>query len=208
MASIVSCSSFFARQQNLKLVRCNNPCLPDGDVWSKESGYVSERSRNHHYRRLVHRILDGLRSCKCRRRFAVATSHQLAGLFRSLSGPSDALPLPESPRWLIEMNRKSEASEVIARPMGGDATVDHPEAIPQCRQIESSLEIESAGGPFRYSELFEGGKLPISDVSVFVVLFKLCSSSQVRIGRALSSYSGVYQEELLLRHPLSKHISK
>ena len=69
------------------------------------------------------------------------------------------LPLPESPRWLIEMNRKSEASEIMARLMGGDATADHREVVFQRRQIESSLEIESAGGPFRYSELLEGGKI-------------------------------------------------
>jgi hypothetical protein len=69
------------------------------------------------------------------------------------------LPLPESPRWLIEMNRKSAASEIMARVMGGEAKVDHPEVIFQRCQIESSLEIKSAGGPFRYSELFEGGKI-------------------------------------------------
>jgi hypothetical protein len=102
--------------------------------------------------------------------------------FRSLSGPSDALPLPESPRWLIEMNRKSEASEVIARLMGGEATVDHPEAIFQRCQIESSLEIESAGGPFKYSELFEDGK--------FANFRRVCICCAVQ---AMQQFTGTYR---------------
>ncbi|RFU30784.1 hypothetical protein B7463_g5557, partial [Scytalidium lignicola] len=69
------------------------------------------------------------------------------------------LPLPETPRYLIENNRNSEASEVLARLQGGDATVDHPEVVFQRQQIEVSIEIESVGGPFRYQELLQGGKL-------------------------------------------------
>lgn len=69
------------------------------------------------------------------------------------------LPLPESPRWLIQRNRNSEASGVIARLHGPDSTIDHPDVVFQRRQIESAVEIESAGGKFRYSELFEGGRI-------------------------------------------------
>jgi hypothetical protein len=69
------------------------------------------------------------------------------------------LPLPETPRYLMENNKNLEAAEVLARLQGGDATVDHPDVIFQCQQIEASIEIESLGGPFRYSELLQGGKL-------------------------------------------------
>lgn len=69
------------------------------------------------------------------------------------------IPLPETPRYLIDKGRNAEAAEIIARLEGGDSTVDSPEVVFQQRQIESSLEIESAGGPFRYSELLQRGKI-------------------------------------------------
>jgi hypothetical protein len=69
------------------------------------------------------------------------------------------LPLPETPRYLVENGRNSEAAEILARLQGGDATADHPDVVFQREQIESSIEIESAGGPFRYKELLQGGKL-------------------------------------------------
>ncbi|KAL2354297.1 general substrate transporter [Cryomyces antarcticus] len=70
------------------------------------------------------------------------------------------LPLPESPRWLIEAEQKDKASEVLARLVLGDkADVTHPDVVHQSRQIETSLAIESAGGPFRYKELLQGGEV-------------------------------------------------
>ncbi|TKA73540.1 hypothetical protein B0A49_07712 [Cryomyces minteri] len=70
------------------------------------------------------------------------------------------LPLPDSPRWLIEAEQKDKASEVLARLVLGDkADVTHPDVVHQRRQIETSLAIESAGGPFRYKELLQGGEV-------------------------------------------------
>lgn len=69
------------------------------------------------------------------------------------------LPLPETPRYLIENNRNTEAAEILARLHGGDATPETPEIVFLHRQISSSLALESAGGPFRYMELLENGKL-------------------------------------------------
>ncbi|KIN04762.1 hypothetical protein OIDMADRAFT_25390 [Oidiodendron maius Zn] len=69
------------------------------------------------------------------------------------------ISLPEIPRYLIEQNRVREATSVLARLMGPDTPDDDEEVVFQRRQIESSLEIESAGGPFRFAELLEGGKI-------------------------------------------------
>jgi sugar porter (SP) family MFS transporter len=69
------------------------------------------------------------------------------------------MPLPETPRYLIEKGRNTEAANVLARLQGSDVSIDDEEVVFQRRQIETSLEIESAGGPFRFVELIQGGKI-------------------------------------------------
>lgn len=70
------------------------------------------------------------------------------------------LPLPETPRYLIENGRNSEAASVLAKLHSDkDATASHPDIVFQRQQIEASIEIESLGGKFKYGELFQGGKL-------------------------------------------------
>lgn len=69
------------------------------------------------------------------------------------------IPLPETPRYLIEKGRNTEAASILARLHGPDVSVDDEEVVFQRRQIETSLEIESAGGPFRFVELLQGGKI-------------------------------------------------
>lgn len=83
--------------------------------------------------------------------------------------------LPDSPRWLIAHDRKEEGARVLAMLEDKDS-VDHPDVVLKVKEIELSLAQESAGGqhfcspiphaascfslgPFKYSELLEGGPL-------------------------------------------------
>ena len=70
------------------------------------------------------------------------------------------IPLPDSPRWLCEQDRSDEAASVLARlQVSQPANESHPDVVHLRRQIESSIEIESAGGPFKYKELWSGGQM-------------------------------------------------
>lgn len=69
------------------------------------------------------------------------------------------LPLPETPCYLVEKDDNAAAVEVLTRLESSTATINDPEVIFLRKQVEISLEIESAGGPFRYSEPFRGGKI-------------------------------------------------
>jgi MFS family permease len=70
------------------------------------------------------------------------------------------IPLPETPRWLCEQDRSDEAASILARlQLEQPANQSTPEVIRLRRQIETSIEIESAGGPFKYSELLRGGRV-------------------------------------------------
>lgn len=70
------------------------------------------------------------------------------------------LPLPDTPRWLCEQDRSDEAASILARlQLEQPANESTPEVVQLRRQIETSIEIESAGGPFKYKELLWGGKI-------------------------------------------------
>jgi len=66
--------------------------------------------------------------------------------------------LPDSPRWLLAHGQVEEASKVIALLEDHDS-VDHPDVVRARKDIEASLALESEGGPFRYSELLQGGPI-------------------------------------------------
>ncbi|KAG7087390.1 hypothetical protein E1B28_013361 [Marasmius oreades] len=66
--------------------------------------------------------------------------------------------LPDSPRWLLAHGYEEEGVKVIAILEDQDS-VDHPDVVRVKKEIEVSLVQESAGGPFRYRELFEGGPI-------------------------------------------------
>lgn len=83
--------------------------------------------------------------------------------------------LPDSPRWLIAHGYKEEGARVIAMLEDRDSP-DHPDVVRAQKEIELSLEQESAGGtssfcvtafvslthllgPFRYKELLENGPI-------------------------------------------------
>ncbi|KAJ5273766.1 hypothetical protein N7478_008891 [Penicillium angulare] len=70
------------------------------------------------------------------------------------------LSLPDTPRWLCEQDRSDEAASILARlQLDQPADESSQEVVQLRRQIESAIEIESAGGPFRYKELLAGGKV-------------------------------------------------
>ncbi|EIW74800.1 general substrate transporter [Coniophora puteana RWD-64-598 SS2] len=69
-----------------------------------------------------------------------------------------AMTLPDSPRWLIAHGRADEGARVLAQLEDRDS-IDHPDVIEKLKEIEVSLAQESAGGPFRYKELLQGGPL-------------------------------------------------
>ncbi|CDO71066.1 hypothetical protein BN946_scf184844.g70 [Trametes cinnabarina] len=68
------------------------------------------------------------------------------------------LVLPDSPRWCMAHGRKEEGVRILAQLEDRDS-IDDPVVIEKCREIEVSLAQESAGGPFRYRELLQGGPL-------------------------------------------------
>lgn len=69
------------------------------------------------------------------------------------------LPLPETPRFLVEKGRMEAVSTVIARLKGRNVPLDDPDVVALHTQISTSIELESAGGPFRYKELLKCGKI-------------------------------------------------
>lgn len=66
--------------------------------------------------------------------------------------------LPESPRWLAKHGDKEKSTAVIAR-LIGDVSTGDPKVIDSYEAIQRAIRLESAGGPFKFKELFEGGKL-------------------------------------------------
>ena len=70
------------------------------------------------------------------------------------------LPLPDTPRWLIEKQRNDEAGTVLARLQPSQPATEEDGEVRQLRQqIEDSIALDSAGGSFKYAELLGGGKM-------------------------------------------------
>lgn len=64
--------------------------------------------------------------------------------------------LPETPRWLCEQDRREDAAAILEQLQQDAAPGEVDRAL---LQIETALALESGSGPFRYSELFERGKI-------------------------------------------------
>lgn len=67
--------------------------------------------------------------------------------------------LPESPRWLAQHGDHEQSRAVIARLAGRGVPLDDPQVTLLYEEIQEAIRLESEGGPFRYKELFTGGKL-------------------------------------------------
>jgi sugar porter (SP) family MFS transporter len=67
--------------------------------------------------------------------------------------------LPETPRWLHKKGRHAEADAITARLVGTSVSVEDPRVVKLSKEIQDSIELESAGGPFKMKELFAMGKL-------------------------------------------------
>ncbi|KIJ64328.1 hypothetical protein HYDPIDRAFT_175665 [Hydnomerulius pinastri MD-312] len=104
--------------------------------------------------------------------------------------------LPDSPRWLIAHGRKQEGARILAQ-LEARESPDHPDVVEKLKEIEVSLEQESAGGPFRYVELIQGG--PLGNFR------RMCLCAGVNIMQQFTGYLApvVYQNTMGLSRNLS-----
>lgn len=111
------------------------------------------------------------------------------------------LPLPETPRYLALKDQTESASLVLARLRGTD-DVNDPDVLFQRRQIESGIEIESAGGPFRYRELLQGGR--IGNLRRIILCLSVNVMQQFTGANMINYYAPVvYQQTMGLTRNLS-----
>jgi hypothetical protein len=107
--------------------------------------------------------------------------------------------LPESPRFLMKQGKKEEAKRVLSALEGKNVPLDHPRVLKLFDEIETAIALESAGGPFKYSELFTGGKLQNGRR---IVLCFACAAFQQLTGiNMITQYAAnIFQTIGLSRH--------
>jgi hypothetical protein len=113
------------------------------------------------------------------------------------------LPLPETPRYLVLSNQNDSAGLVLTRlHPANDASTTHPDIIYMKRQIETGIELESAGGPFKYRELLTGGS--IQNFRRIVLCMAVNVMQQFTGANMINCYAPVvYQQTMGLSRNLS-----
>ncbi|KAI5460507.1 general substrate transporter [Mariannaea sp. PMI_226] len=80
--------------------------------------------------------------------------------------------LPETPRWLVQHDRHEEARQVIAALE--EKTIDDEYVTRIILDIQSGLEEEQRGGPFRAKELFSWGETQNLRRLLITISIQLC----------------------------------
>lgn len=113
------------------------------------------------------------------------------------------IPLPETPRYLVLKNQKESAGQVLTRlHLDDDVTPEHPDVVRMRLQIETGIEVESAGGVFKYSELFRGGR--VQNLRRIVLCLAVNVMQQFTGSNMINYYAPVvYQRTMGLSRTLS-----
>jgi hypothetical protein len=119
------------------------------------------------------------------------------------------LVLPETPRYLIKSDKPEKAARALSRLRRLPA--DHPAIQDELDEIQANHEHELSLGKSTYLDCFRGGllkrQLTGCGLQALQQLTGINFIFYVRIWGALSSYSGVSQEEFLLRHHSLSNVS-
>ncbi|KAJ5434910.1 Major facilitator superfamily domain general substrate transporter [Penicillium cf. griseofulvum] len=107
------------------------------------------------------------------------------------------IPLPDSPAGSV-----NKIAVTRQRPSWHPADESNPEVVLLRYQIESSIEIESAGGPFKYKELWSGG--PMGNLRRMILAAVINIQQQFTGSNMINYYAPVvYQNAMNLSRNLS-----
>lgn len=95
---------------------------------------------------------------------------------------------PETPRFLHAQGKHDEAEEVTARLVGKGVSTSDPRVRELSQEILHALELESEGGPFKFKELLQGGKLQ----NFRRMCISFASNAFQQLGGIVSSFKVVY----------------
>jgi hypothetical protein len=97
--------------------------------------------------------------------------------------------LPESPRFLMKQGKHLEAKGVLAALEGKNVPLSDPRVLKLYDDIQQAITLESAGGPFKYKELFEGGQL--QNMRRIILCFACAAFQQLTGINMITQYAAV-----------------